>query len=138
MRLKLSMLSANYDLTGLIVAQFHKPRFSPSPGNSSPHSLAMKQNLSELTIVSPLAFLLTLENGQVIETVGDQRHILACYPVAAAGIRRRSKFKVRKFWRKVMRPPAPVRSGGGRGRFRGAGLHVELLIPGPTKARCGL
>jgi hypothetical protein len=27
--------------------------------------------LSELTIISPLAFSLTLNNGQVIETVGD-------------------------------------------------------------------
>ena len=115
MRLKLSMLSANYDLTGLIVARFHKPRFSPSPGNSSPHSLAMKQNLSELTIVSPLAFLLTLENGQVIETVGDQPAILACYPVAAAGIRPGPSSKYENFGGKVMCPPAPVRWGARRG-----------------------
>ena len=42
-----------------------------------------------------------------------------------------SKFKVRKFWREVMRPPAPVQSGGARGRFEPVSCQA-----GSAKARC--
>ena len=53
------------------------------------------------------------------------------------GVTTSSKFKARKFWRGVMRPLAPVRSGGARGRVRSGGLDVEPPIPRPAKAHCG-
>ena len=36
-----------------------------------------------------------------------------------------SKFKARKFWRGVMRPLAPARSGDARGRVRGAVVSMS-------------
>ena len=47
------------------------------------------------------------------------------------------KFKARKFWRGVMRPLAPARSGDARGRVRSAVVSTcRAADPGLAKARC--
>ena len=54
-----------------------------------------------------------------------------------AAVTTSSKFKAQKFWRGVMRPLAPARSGNARGRARDAGASGSVsggLLP--TK-RCG-
>jgi hypothetical protein len=49
-----------------------------------------------------------------------------------------SKFEGRKFWRGVMRPPAPARSGAARGRVRvWCGLDMSASRSQDQKVHCG-
>ena len=58
-------------------------------------------------------------------------------PAFTEGVTTSGKFKVRRFWRGVMRPPAPVRSGAARGRV-GAFEWSDIRLRGRLYSLQGL